>query len=556
MEITREELRALLRERFGHETFRPGQLAVVQALLGGRDCLAVLPTGAGKSLVYQLASQLLPGLTLVVSPLIALMKDQADSLLELALPAGALNSSRTETETEVDLENVRAGEVKLLYVTPERLEAPDFPRLIAPAQVSLLVVDEAHCVSEWGHDFRPSYLAIGETARRLGRPVMLALTATATRWVREEIGQRLGLRDPVLVVRGTDRPNLCFEVQRVEQEHEDRRMLARLLGMDEGPDLDPDLRACAEGSGIIYVATTRAACETAEWLQQWGIAADCYHGRRTKAERERVQDAFMVGELRVIAATNAFGLGLDKPDVRFVIHRDVPASLEAYYQEAGRAGRDGEGARCVLLYRPGDLGRVAFLAGSHVLTVDEVARVLDELVAHPGRTRTELQKAIGMGRSDLMRLIDLLKDEKHIFERRGRLHLRTTELDPGAVSLDREAARRNYERSRLEMMRTYAELRECRRRFILNYFGEEYEPDNCRHCDVCRARADAPGAEAASASLAGPFSLNDRVQHAVFGTGVVQRVTAEGTTVLFDTAGYRTLSNELILEKGLLVPAA
>ena len=224
-------------------------------------------------------------------------------------------------------------------------------------------MDEAHCISEWGHDFRPSYLALKAAAAALGQPVLLALTATATPWVRREIVERLGMRDPDVVVRGVDRPNLFLEVRRVEAEGDDRRVLRELI--EGAPDRYPPEMAARigqamRGAGIVYTATTKGAEETAEWLAEWGIPADFYHGQRRKADRERVQEAFMGDRLRVIVATNAFGLGVDKPDVRFVVHRDVPGSLEAYYQEAGRAGRDGEFARCTVIYRPGDLGRAAF----------------------------------------------------------------------------------------------------------------------------------------------------------------------------------------------------
>ena len=375
MQLDEAALQALLRRRFGHEEFRPGQKRVIGALLEGRDVLAVLPTGAGKSLVFQLTAQLLPGLTVVVSPLIALMKDQVESIEDLGLDVSVVNSTLSDSAAEEELRKVEDAEAKLLYVTPERFANEEFMLELQDTPVSLFVVDEAHCISDWGHSFRPSYLVLGDVVRRLKRPPVLALTATATPTVRAEIVERLGMRDPEIVVRGTDRPNLFFEVRRVEAEHDDRRVLEGLLlgEQDEYPPETADrLRTVMQGSGIIYTATTRAAKETAQWLQAWGIAADYYHGQRRKADRERVQEAFMADDTRVIVATNAFGLGVDKPDVRFVIHRDVPSSVEAYYQEAGRAGRDGEFARCTIIYRPGDLGRAAFLSGSGELTREEV----------------------------------------------------------------------------------------------------------------------------------------------------------------------------------------
>jgi len=299
-----------------------------------------------------------------------------------------------------------------------------------------------------------------------------------------------------------------------------------------------------EGSGIIYVATTRAARETAEWLNEWGIDADYYHGQRRKADRDRVQEGFMAGAPRVIAATNAFGMGIDKPDIRFVIHRDVPSSLERYYQEAGRAGRDAAPARCMLIYRPGDLSRAAFLGAGGELTREEVVQAQARLALLLGELLTlmELQQATGLGRGDLMRLVPLL-EQAGVLRRRRRRFAIARDFDPETIALDREAARRSYERSRLEMMRAYAELRDCRWRYILNYFGEEPAWERCGTCDadaLVRSSGDRP------------FAVNDRVVHVSMGEGVVQRVTADATTVLFADSGYRTLDTALVLHEKLL----
>jgi ATP-dependent DNA helicase RecQ len=431
------DLYTLLREQFGHESFRPGQERIIRRLLEGRDVLAVLPTGAGKSLVFQLTSQLLPGLTLVVSPLIALMKDQAESVEEHGLEVGVIDSAHSVGQSKEEMRKVRREEAKLLYVTPERFQNDEFMAQVRRLQVSLLVVDEAHCLSEWGYDFRPSYLALANATEQLGRPTLLALTATATPWVRRDIIARLRMRHPDVVVRNVDRPNLFFEVRRVQTEDEDHRVLHRLLveeaslgvqafgrsvaaeGLpvlqdsrtvepaamhsvlgdeaDEYPrEVARELAQAMRGSGIIYTATTRAAQQTAEWLREWGITADYYHGQRRKSDRERVQEAFMAGELRVIAATNAFGLGVDKPDVRFVIHRDIPASVEEYYQEAGRAGRDGQLARCTIIYRQADLGRAAFLSSSGRLSLEEVRQAHDALVRMGEATLRQLADASGL----------------------------------------------------------------------------------------------------------------------------------------------------------------
>jgi ATP-dependent DNA helicase RecQ len=548
------ELRAALRERFGFEAFRPGQERIVRDLIAGRDVLAVLPTGAGKSLPYQLAAQFLPGVTLVVTPLLALMKDQVESLRARGVAAEMISSAQTATEAAAALDDVQQATAKLLYVTPERFDDDEFVAAMRRLRVGLFVVDEAHCVSEWGHSFRPAYLALAQAAALLGRPTLLALTATATPWVRQDVIERLGLRDPAVVVRGVDRPNLFFEVVRVEEEREDYRVLERLLAGDhpEAEEQDAALAEALQGSGIIYTATTRAARETAGWLQKWGIAADYYHGQRTKADRERVQDAFMSGALRVIAATNAFGLGVDKPDVRFVIHRDVPANLEAYYQEAGRAGRDGAPARCVLIYRPGDLGRAAFLGASGELTREEVVQGHLGLMARREGTLLQLAEATGLSRGDTARLLGILKAEGLVGERRGRFRLLVPDFDPAAVPLEAEARRRAYERSRLEMMRGYAECLDCRRRYLLNYFGEEYEAERCGQCDTDRAAPPQPVSVALNGQATGPFAVNDRVAHAAWGTGVVHRVIGDTLTVLFEQVGYKTLRADVVLEQSLL----
>ena len=555
---SRAEILALLRARFGHRRFRPGQEEVLQALLTGRDVVALLPTGAGKSLVFQIASQLLPGLTIVVSPLLALMRDQEESLEDLGVEVACINSTLSESEADEEIARVERGEARLLYVTPERFLDDEFTRVIRALPISLVAVDEAHCVSEWGHSFRPAYLALGPAVRQLGRPTMLALTATATPWVRRDIVEQLGMRDPEIVVRGSDRPNLFFEVRRVETEADEYRALRRLLAPTPddlaGHDDEDNAAPGFEGSGIIYTATTRAARETAEWLRAWGIAADFYHGQRSKRDRARVQDAFMDGDLRVIAATNAFGLGVDKPDVRFVIHRDIPASLEAYYQEAGRAGRDGDPARCVLIYRPADLGRAAFLSGGGRLRREDVVRVCAALAEYGDLAPSRLATVTELSAAVILRVTAALEHEGVVSRRRGRLRLLEAACDPETVSLDAEERRRAYESSRLAMMRGYAETAGCRREYIINYFGEVYDAGCCTMCDTSVRRAEAAQVEPEQAAPKGPFAVGDSVRHEGWGEGIVERVTHDSVTVLFDAVGFKTLDLALVRERGLLEP--
>jgi ATP-dependent DNA helicase RecQ len=554
MQSSAADVETLLHEQFGHETFRPGQKRVIRSLLRGRDVLAVLPTGAGKSLPFQLAAQLLPGVTVVVSPLIALMKDQADSIQQHGMEVGVVNSAQGTGQTREEIRKVEEGQAKLLYVTPERFENDAFMEQLRRSEVSLLVVDEAHCVSEWGYDFRPSFLALGAVAQRLGRPPLLALTATATPWVRRDIVERLGLENPDVVVHGVDRPNLFFEVTGVAKEEEDFRVLRALLleppaGYPE--ELARDLARAMQGNGIVYAATTAAAEETAGWLREWGVATDFYHGQRKKADRTRVQDAFMSGELRVIAATNAFGLGVDKPDVRFVVHRDIPASVEEYYQEAGRAGRDGEFARCTIIYRPADLGRAAFMASGGRLSVEDLAQARAGLVAKREGDMAEMGEATGLSKGKLQRAVDILKREGILEEDAGRIRMLVADFEPEQVSLESEESRKAYERSRLQMMRGYAELWECRRAYLLNYFGQEAESERCGLCDN-DLRQDRVNPALGAEEGPSHFGKGDRVRHSTWGEGQVLEADGETLAVRFEGEGEKKLAAELVRERGLL----
>ncbi|MBL8765990.1 MAG: ATP-dependent DNA helicase RecQ, partial [Planctomycetes bacterium] len=330
----------ILAERFGLPSFRTGQEEMIRGVLAGRDVLAVMPTGSGKSLGYALPALVFAGPVLVVSPLIALMKDQCDRLRARSIPAAFVNSTQTPDEQIRRLMAFRAGQLRLLFVAPERFKSPRFMKVLEGFKPALFAVDEAHCISEWGHDFRPDYLRLSAAAQALGRPPILALTATATEEVRAQIGANLGLKDPLVLVRGFERENLEFVVERAERK-EDK--LARAL---------EDLREA--GTGIVYAATRKSTVETAQWLSARGVQAGCYHAGMSDADRRAVHERFASGALPIVVATNAFGMGIDRADLRTVIHLDLPGSIEAYTQEAGRAGRDGLPARCTLLYHPSD----------------------------------------------------------------------------------------------------------------------------------------------------------------------------------------------------------
>jgi ATP-dependent DNA helicase RecQ len=382
---------AALHEKFGFERFNPGQEEVVSRVMNGIDTLAILATGAGKSLCYQLPALLLDGTTVVVSPLIALMKDQLDMLHALGVhEIVALNSTLSEDQELAAVERIRSRAIKIVFVTPEKLEDEAFVSLLRSIDVPLFVVDEAHCISQWGHDFRPAYLGLGHVIAALGHPTVLALTATATPAVREDILQQLGIPNVKPIVKGFDRPNLQYEVRRAESEGDKLRILRELFRNDE-----------LEGTGIVYTATIKNALEVQKYLEEsLGLPGAVYHSKLQKRDRVRVHELFMNEEIRAVVATNAFGLGIDKPNIRFVVHYDLPGSIEAYTQEAGRAGRDGDLSRCILLYRMSDT-RVQnyFLTGKYpaVEEVQKVYATLDFFEAQEG----------GVSLTDLRRISQL-----------------------------------------------------------------------------------------------------------------------------------------------------
>lgn len=337
----KQQLLDLLKIHYGFNNFRPGQEKVIDNILAGKDTVVIMPTGGGKSLCYQLPALVLDGVTLVISPLIALMKDQVDGLQKNNIPATFINSAISQAETFSRLEAVKQGQYKLLYVAPERFYSSEFMAALKSIKVSLFAIDEAHCISQWGHDFRPSYLKLKSAIELLGKPIVVALTATATLEVREDIIKQLGIDDANLVITGFSRPNLQFGVINTQDSRKPQFVLDAL-------------NSAPNGTGIIYVGTRSRADELLQVLLGHNIKAVSYHAGMDPADRQWVQENFMTGQAKVIVATNAFGLGINKKDIRFVIHYDMPGTIEAYYQEAGRAGRDGQPSFCLLLYSPRD----------------------------------------------------------------------------------------------------------------------------------------------------------------------------------------------------------
>lgn len=362
-------LSTLLQLHFGFSQLRPGQEKTIEQVLKGQDCLIIMPTGGGKSLCYQLPALLLPGVTLVISPLIALMKDQVDRLNSIGIPATFINSSISLTEADRRLQQAIAGGYRLIYIAPERFYSQQFQKTIKQIPVSLVAVDEAHCISQWGHDFRPSYLHLKQFITSLGRPPVLALTATATPEVRQDIVKQLDMKNPVELITGFARENLHFGI------------ISTPDGNKKNLVLDTVEKA-PEASGIIYTSTRHRADELAEFINRYGASAVVYHAGLTPDERQRLQNQFMTGQANIIVATNAFGMGIDKADLRFVIHYDMPGTIEAYYQEAGRAGRDGQPSLCLLLHSPRDRYLQEFFIEGDNPSIDLILDIYEFLTSH------------------------------------------------------------------------------------------------------------------------------------------------------------------------------
>ena len=544
---TPQDIATVARERLGLDELRPGQIEAVETVLEGRDTLVVMPTGSGKSAVYQIAGAMLPGPTVVVSPLIALQRDQVESIGGNDIgEAAAANSTIGAKERRRIFEDLRAGDLEFLFVAPEQLGNEETRAELRDAKPSLFVVDEAHCISEWGHDFRPEYLRLASAIEDMGRPRVLALTATASPVVRDEIIERLGLEDPAVFVRGFDRPSLWLEVQTCRTEREKtERLLASVPRLDF--------------PGIVYVATRKQTQEVADLLAaEAGLRTAAYHGGMVKAERHAAQEAFMADEVDVMVATTAFGMGIDKPDVRFVVHYDVPESIDAYYQEAGRAGRDGQPALALLLWRPEDLGLRKFFANAGQLDIDEVERVAIVLrAAEDPVPLPALRDALDMSDTRLGQVVTRLEDAGAVDVRPDGTVQAVPDGPPPSeaarAALAAQGARTTMDESRLAMMRSYTEARGCRRRFILTYFGEPAD-EQCWTCDRCVADA-AAGDDDVLDLTERPFPEQTRVRHSSWGEGLVLRHEGDSIVVLFDDVGYKTLSLDLVVQNGLLAPA-
>jgi ATP-dependent DNA helicase RecQ len=532
-------LRKIARQQFGWPKLRPGQFGPMRAVLRRRDALVVMPTGAGKSAIYQIPAVLLPGPTVVVSPLLALQQDQIAALNERDDPktrAVRVSSAETPNQQRAAIAEIREGRAEFLFITPEQLSDPDRLAEVRALRPGLVAVDEAHCISAWGHDFRPDYLQLGALIKGLGRPPVLALTATASPPVREDIIERLHLRKPEIHVSNLDRRNLFLEVAYCPDEDYRWRRLTTLL--DE-----------AGRPGIIYVATRRSAEELAARLADAGYQADFYHGGMAAGAREQRHEAFSSDKLDIMVATSAFGMGIDKANIRWVAHVALPDSPDSYFQEIGRSGRDGEAARALLLWRAEDEAIQRFFTGGAPDLV-EIRDLAAALRTRP-QTKTQLKEATGLGPRKLGQLLGLLEQVGAAISGSGNKW--TVPLFAPLPAAAADAAIAEYERqqlvlrSRTDMMRGFAETRGCRSQVLLAYFGENLKKP-CGHCDNCVEGA-LPEPVATSDK---PFAVHSQVRHGEWGTGMVMAYEEDKMTVLFDEVGYKTLSVPVVVEQDLL----
>ncbi len=591
---TIEQARAALRASFGYDDFRPGQAKAIESVLAGHDTLVVLPTGGGKSVCYQVPALVLPGLTVVVSPLISLMKDQVDALEARNLPAAFINSTLKSGEVADRLNRAARGEIRLLYMAPERFDYGNVAGRLKDIGVSLLAIDEAHCISQWGHDFRPSYLRVADARTRLGSPPTVALTATATPEVREDICRQLALENPQTIITGFDRTNLSYHVLPAKNDADKDELLVQTLKEHEG-------------LAVVYASTRKSVDRISFMLEQRGISAAGYHAGLDDKHRREVQEGFMTETMRAIVATNAFGMGIDKPNVRVVIHHSMPGTLEAYYQEAGRAGRDGEHSDVFLLHSfpdrftheffikgsyperkvveqvyaslsrhaakgvslPSGIDDLVPLAGGKInpRELESVMRILSHsgavvgsessmslvtvrLLASPARIKRELtgeaNAELGLlramwrsagerlgegatidldalppglaGRSGASELLDSLQSRQFLVWERlgGGMRLADPARPLATFRLDWESInrRRRAELSKLDAVQAYAYTKQCRRGFVLRYFGDPAARSSCEGCDNClpETRSRAARREAAGRKVTAPASRKERRQ--------------------------------------------
>jgi ATP-dependent DNA helicase RecQ len=493
----------------------------------------------------------------VATPLIALMQDQVRRLTTGDLRVGAVTGTVRGEQREQLLAQVRAGDLDFLFTTPEQLSRDDVREAVAATDVDLFCIDEAHCISEWGFDFRPAYRELAAAADVMRRPPILALTATAPEAVLTDVSTELKLQDPVVVARGFDRPNLHFSVVRVTDPDRRDRQLAKVLSEVRPP-------------AVVYCSTRREAEETAFALYELGaevgLNSGHYHGGMERALREEVQNAFLANEFDVLCATSAFGMGIDKPDIHTVVHRTMPDSLESYWQEAGRAGRDGEPADCVLMYRPEDRSVHEHLHRRSRPSESTVAKMVHvfsqvETATPDAEVLARVADVADVARSGAASMLEDLDRFGYLTRFKTGVRWKGDPAQAMEDLAEHQAIQVEVEQSRLDMVATYAETNACRRRYLLNYLGDEYPAELCLRCDNCLRAAQKRAIEdwdlesqqeRIDASRGGPFTAGTAVEHPEWGPGVVQRVEGEVVVVRFDSVGYRSMHGPTVLERGLL----
>lgn len=532
------KLPKVLRERFDIRRLRPGQKAVIEQVLQGQDTLAIMPTGAGKSLCFQLPALLMPNLTVVVSPLIALMKDQVDKLDQAGIAAEQLNSGLTAAMQQTALQNIAQSRTKIVYATPERMADAEFIASLQQTKVDLFVIDEAHCISQWGHDFRPAYLELAHAIAALGRPPVLALTATATAEVADDIKQQLGARSMVVINTGIYRPNFHFDVIQITSDEQKLEETLRIV-------------RASQGSGIIYTATVKAAAALYARLREQGEQAAIYHGRLPAAERRQNQEAFMQGDCRLMVATNAFGMGIDKEDVRFILHYQMPANLETYYQEAGRAGRDGKPACCTLLFDRKDKRVQQFFLARHYPDAGELQALHAAVMALEregvAAACADIKKRLpDFGDTNLRVALKLLKQHKVLVQNRKlQFHARQAAIAPDILAgmASEYAARQQHDQDALQALVDYAQSGSCRWKLLLEYFDDEEKAlEKCGQCDNCLqppelqlddADAERPDYAGIEVRKLPDIAIGTKARVAKFGKGEVVEVAGDQLTIAF-----------------------
>lgn len=518
-----ETLTSHLQDYFGYDTFRPGQAEAIGAVMQRRDALIVMPTGAGKSLCFQLPALMKSGTVLVISPLIALMKDQVDALVAQGISATCIHSALDASEVSIRLQGLREGRWKLVYVAPERLKNLSFRAIIQSLTIPFVAVDEAHCVSQWGHDFRPDYLGIGDFVEAIGRPPIVALTATATPFVQDDIERQLVLQLPFRLVTGFNRPNLRLEVRFTPAMVQKQAALLSFIE-EQGK----------EASGIIYVGRRRDAEEVGALLQNKGYRTVYYHGGMAGWEREKVQEDWIQGRAQIVVATNAFGMGVDKADVRYVIHYTLPGTVEGYYQEAGRAGRDGDSSHCLLLADPADARLHEFFIENDAPDLPELRElfglVRDQARPNGGRllsTPAHLAAVLGWKSDVKVRTGLKLLEQANLIEEIGEQNgVGQWRLLPFEGRVDMATPLRMVEQRRatkiqmLKIMLEYSQTYTCRRQFLLDYFGDATPPVAEWCCDNCQRAAQPTEARAAtSAEEKAALHILDAINQLSYGVG-------------------------------------